>query len=40
MLNRSGLTADRLPFDDLNEFAEGEGLNGLNSQGYDYCFLI
>ena len=29
-MNRSQLTADRLPLDDLNEFSEGERLNGLN----------
>ena len=30
MLHRLLLTAYRLPFDDLNEFAEGERLNGFN----------
>jgi hypothetical protein len=33
MLNRSRFTADRLPFDALNDFAEGEQLNGLNESG-------
>ena len=30
MLKRSRVTAYHLPFDDLNEFSEGERLNGLN----------
>ena len=40
MLNRSRLTAYRLPFDDLNEFAEGERLNDLNGLNGFPCWEV